>query len=161
MYDFLYSANRFVFYSPVWCSYKWLSFSQGIRYPCCYSKISCGQHKIYIFSVNSCIGVTDQEQVQIHVHQWEEMLLESCQASALENMSSEPRRLTLIIYCFLGWLGNLTCDFCIKQYFLYTSWASWFLWFEGLDSLFHTKKVLKMFHAFTFCPKVTSKSCHS
>ena len=43
----------------------------------------------------------DQEQ-QIHVHQWEELLLESSQASALEDMSSEPRRLTLIIYCFLG-----------------------------------------------------------
>ena len=47
-------------------------------------------------------GVTDQEQVEIHVHQWEELLLESCQASALEDVSSEPRRLTLIIYCFLG-----------------------------------------------------------
>lgn len=97
----------------------------------------------------------DQEQ-QIHVHQWEELLLESYQASALEDMSSEPRRLTLIIYCFLGWLGNLTCGFCIKQYFLHTCWASQFLWFEGLNSLFHTNKVLTMCHAFTFCSKVTS-----
>ena len=153
MYNFPYSANRFAFYSPVWRSYKWLSFSQGIRYPCCYSKISCGQHKIHIFSVNSCISVTDQEQ-QIHAHQWEELLLESCQASALEESVQWTH--TTYINFFLGWLGNLTCGFCIKQYFLHTFWASRFLWFEGLDSLFHTNKALKMCHAFSFCSKVTS-----
>ena len=63
---------------------------------------------------------------------------------------------TTYINFFLGWLGNLTCGFCINQYFLHTCWESRFLWFKGLDSFFHSNKALKMCHAFTFCSKVTS-----